>query len=170
MSSSRSRLGPEWGSSHCRSTSSGRARSRSSASCRGIWWRCGRLRCRPRPCGEWTEWWCDLRRETRNSVHVAAPGMCTMWACTWHLKGENTRLHTKKRRHKLEIPKIKNISEASLSLWTLFDLTTVTTKKRSQREKKRPWIKKKKLKSSQYHNLSLHGSHFSPNRWFHYVC
>lgn len=52
---------PGWGSSPCRSISSGTGTSRSIASCRGRWWRCGRPRCPPRPCGAWTGWWCGLR-------------------------------------------------------------------------------------------------------------
>lgn len=72
LSSSQSRLGPEWGSSRCQSISWGTVRSRSNAAGRGRWWRCDHPRCRPHPCGVWTRWWCELKRDRgRDLIDVA---------------------------------------------------------------------------------------------------
>lgn len=74
LSSFHPHLGLGWGSSRCQIVSSGRVRSRNSATCRGRWWQCDRLRCRPHPCGEWTGWWCGLKSEReRDKERIEKP-------------------------------------------------------------------------------------------------
>lgn len=68
--SDRSLSWPGSDSSQCQVGSSGRGRSLHSTACRGKWWRCGHPGCQPRPCGEWTGWWCGLTEEQTHSAEL----------------------------------------------------------------------------------------------------